>query len=66
MDWTLTVETKTGWGEIKKHHLGTVHRGIDVVFMYGGEVHETAPVAEFFNAPETQKAKAFVNGDIVE
>ncbi len=29
MDWTLTVETKTGWEETKKHHLGTIHRGIN-------------------------------------
>jgi hypothetical protein len=28
MDWTLTVKTKTGWGETQKHLVGRMHRGI--------------------------------------
>jgi len=49
------------------HDMGQARRlASDVVFMVGGLVHETAPAAEFFDAPKTRKARAFVNGDIVE
>jgi len=66
---TILKDAQSGGTRIvmATHDMGQARRlATDVVFMYGGEVHETAPVAEFFNAPETQKAKAFVNGDIVE
>ncbi len=49
------------------HDMGQARRlASDVVFMVGGLVHEMAPAAEFFDAPKTRKARAFVNGDIVE
>lgn len=49
------------------HDMGQARRlASDVVFMVGGLVHEIAAAAEFFDAPKTQKARAFVNGDIVE
>ena len=38
----------------------------EVVFLRGGQVHETAPAAQFFDAPQTDAARAFLNGDIVE
>ncbi len=37
----------------------------EVVFMLRGRVHECAPVAAFFNAPQTAEAAAFLRGDLV-
>jgi tungstate transport system ATP-binding protein len=37
----------------------------DVVFMLRGHVHERASADQFFNAPETPEATAFLNGDLV-
>ena len=49
------------------HDMGQARRlASDVLFLYGGKVHETAPAAAFFNQPQTPEARAFVNGDIVE
>ena len=38
----------------------------EVVFMLHGRVHERRPATEFFDAPDTPEARAFLNGDIVE
>ncbi|MDQ7079573.1 MAG: ATP-binding cassette domain-containing protein [Paracoccaceae bacterium] len=49
------------------HDMGQARRlATDVLFMYGGKVHESAPAAAFFNQPQTTKAQAFIKGDIVE
>jgi tungstate transport system ATP-binding protein len=49
------------------HDMGQARRlATDVVFMYGGKVHERAGVDAFFRNPETPEAAAFINGDIVE
>jgi tungstate transport system ATP-binding protein len=49
------------------HDMGQARRlATDVVFMYGGQVHEHSPADRFFDRPGTDKAHAFVNGDIVE
>lgn len=49
------------------HDMGQARRlASDVVFMYGGLVHETARASVFFNQPKTPEATAFINGDIVE
>jgi tungstate transport system ATP-binding protein len=50
------------------HDMGQARRlATDVVFMYGGKVHECADTDSFFgDAQKTPEAAAFVNGDIVE
>lgn len=50
------------------HDMGQARRlAHDVVFMYGGKVHECAAADDFFGqAPKTPEAAGFVNGDIVE
>lgn len=49
------------------HDMGQVRRlASDVVFIYGGKVHEKSDVRTFFNTPKTSEAQAFINGDIVE
>ncbi len=49
------------------HHMGQACRlASDVVFLYGGKVHETGPAEAFFNSPRTREAAAFIKGDIVE
>ncbi|WP_375253751.1 ATP-binding cassette domain-containing protein [Yoonia sp.] len=49
------------------HDMGQARRLADaVVFLRGGQVHETAPAPGFFDAPQTDAARAFLNGDIVE
>ncbi len=50
------------------HNMGQARRlAHDVVFMYGGNVHECAGVDAFFgDAPKTPEAAGFINGDIVE
>ena len=37
----------------------------EVVFVLRGRVHECAPVATFFGAPQTSEAAAFLRGDLV-
>jgi tungstate transport system ATP-binding protein len=37
----------------------------DVLFLMHGRVHEQQPVEQFFNAPQTTEAAAFLKGDIV-
>ncbi len=37
----------------------------DVVFMLRGRVHERATADQFFSAPQTAEAAAFLNGDLV-
>ncbi|MEJ8562025.1 ATP-binding cassette domain-containing protein [Yoonia sp. GPGPB17] len=52
---------------LSTHDMGQARRLADeVVFLRGGQVHETAPAAQFFDAPQTDAARAFLNGDIVE
>lgn len=49
------------------HDMGQARRlASDVVFMYGGKVHEKGPAKPFFEAPETREAAMFIKGDIVE
>ncbi len=49
------------------HDMGQARRlASDVVFMYGGKVHETGSASSFFDQPQTPQAAAFINGDIVE
>ncbi|MDQ7069620.1 MAG: ATP-binding cassette domain-containing protein [Rhodobacterales bacterium] len=49
------------------HYMGQACRlATDVVFMYGGKVHECGPATAFFDGPQTEKAAAFIKGDIVE
>ncbi|MEL7280019.1 MAG: ATP-binding cassette domain-containing protein [Pseudomonadota bacterium] len=52
---------------LSTHDLGQARRlGDDIVFMLRGQVHETAKAADFFTAPHTAEAAAFLRGDIVE
>ena len=47
-------------------NLGQAHRlAGDIVFLLRGEVHEHAPVDDFFCAPRTPEAAAFLRGDLV-
>ena len=49
------------------HDLGQAQRlAQDVVFMLHGKVHECTSAKEFFTAPKTNAARAFLRGDIVE
>lgn len=49
------------------HDMGQARRlATEVVFMYNGKVHETAPASAFFKGPKTAEATAFIKGDIVE
>jgi tungstate transport system ATP-binding protein len=49
------------------HDLGQARRlAGDVLFLAGGRLVEHAPAAQFFTAPRTEKAAAFLRGDIVE
>jgi tungstate transport system ATP-binding protein len=51
---------------IATHDLGEARRlGGDVVFMARGRVVEHARTAEFFDAPRTAEAAAFLRGDLV-
>lgn len=48
------------------HDLGQARRLADrVVFLMGGQVHETGDAPAFFDAPQTPEARAFLKGDIV-
>lgn len=49
------------------HNMGQARRlAQDVLFVHKGQIHEAAPADQFFNAPTTDAARAFLNGDIVE
>lgn len=49
------------------HNMGQAQRlASEVIFLYHGRVHERNQAKQFFNAPETAKAAAFIKGDIVE
>jgi tungstate transport system ATP-binding protein len=48
------------------HDLGEARRlAGDVVFMVRGRIHERTPARQFFAAPVTPEAQAFLNGDLV-
>ena len=48
------------------HDLGQARRlADDVLFLHHGEVLEHAPAKAFFEAPQTDEVKAFLNGDLV-
>lgn len=47
------------------HDLGQARRlAGDVIFLHRGRVAERTPAAEFFNAPRSTPAQAFLNGDL--
>lgn len=49
------------------HDMGQARRlAGDVIFLLNGTVQEAAAASEFFQAPKTAAAKAFLEGDIVE
>ena len=49
------------------HDMGQARRlADDVVFLLSGRVHETGAARDFFKAPQTEAAQAFLRGDIVE
>ncbi|HET9903397.1 MAG TPA: ATP-binding cassette domain-containing protein [Xanthobacteraceae bacterium] len=49
------------------HDLGQARRlGGEIIFLAGGQLLERAPADRFFAAPATEKAAAFLRGDIVE
>lgn len=49
------------------HDMGQARRLADeVVFLLNGKVHEFTPAKQFFEAPQTEQASAFLRGDIVE
>lgn len=64
----LTVAHDSGTRLIlSTHDMGQARRLADrVVFLLHGRVHETGPAADFFDAPRTPQAQAFLNGEIVE
>ncbi len=48
------------------HNLGQLHRlATDVIFLLGGQVHESGPAEEVLTDPKTPALKAFLKGDIV-
>lgn len=49
------------------HDMGQARRLADqIVFLLGGQVHETEQAAAFFSNTQTSEARAFLQGDIVE
>ncbi len=38
----------------------------DLIFLYRGTIHESGKAKDFYKKPETQEARAFLNGDILE
>ncbi|MCZ4351590.1 ATP-binding cassette domain-containing protein [Roseovarius aestuarii] len=49
------------------HDMGQARRlARDVIFLRGGLIHETGTAPDFFDAPRTPEARAFLAGDIVE
>lgn len=52
---------------LSTHDLGQARRlADDVLFLVGGRIHEAGRADTFFNQPETEEARAFLRGDIVE
>lgn len=52
---------------LSTHDMGQARRLADeVVFLLRGKVHERGRAPEFFDAPATSSAQAFLKGDIVE
>ena len=48
------------------HDLGQAKRlAGDIVLLHRGRLIETAPAAEFFNAPRTQEARKFIAGELL-
>ena len=48
------------------HDLGQARRLADeILFLHGGRLLERTPAAEFFNAPRTGEAAAFLRGDLL-
>lgn len=64
----LTVATKAGTRIVMTtHNIGQAMRLSEtVIFLLNGAVHESGPASEFFYAPRTPEAQAFLKGDIVE
>ncbi|MEM7711905.1 MAG: sulfate ABC transporter ATP-binding protein, partial [Pseudomonadota bacterium] len=49
------------------HDMGQARRiASEVIFLLHGRVHETGPAEAFFAEPQTEAARAFLRGDIVE
>jgi tungstate transport system ATP-binding protein len=49
------------------HNMGQAQRLADeVLFVLHGKVAEFSPAEAFFAGPQTDQARAFLNGDIVE
>lgn len=49
------------------HDLGQAKRlASEVVFLLGGRVHEVGDANAFFDAPQTEAARSFLQGDIVD
>lgn len=49
------------------HDLGQARRlASEILFIYGGDLHEHQPAEAFFAGPKTPEARAFLKGDIVE
>ena len=52
---------------LSTHDLGQARRlADDVIFLMHGRVHEQGRADTFFTAPQTEQARAFLRGDIVE
>ncbi|KAA8608870.1 sulfate ABC transporter ATP-binding protein [Salipiger aestuarii] len=52
---------------LSTHDMGQARRlGDDVLFLLRGRLHDSGPAAEFFARPRTSRARAFLQGDIVE
>ena len=49
------------------HDMGQAKRlASEVIFMLHGQVREFGHAGRFFEQPQTQQARAFLNGDIVD
>ncbi len=49
------------------HDMGQARRlADDILFIVNGRIHEAGKAADFFAAPKTPEARAFLQGDIVE
>lgn len=49
------------------HDIGQARRLAErVLFLFHGQLHESAAAERFFPSPETAEARAFLNGDILE
>ncbi len=66
---TILLDARAGGTRIvmATHDMGQARRlASEVLFLYGGRVHESGAAKGFFAAPETPEARAFMNGEIVE